>query len=91
METETKSTDSYKSLSEALISHIGLITFVSIVVLLKIGVLPYHILFVVIGGLAGVWGVFELMASKNRLLASIGWIIAMAWLFFGDRGLLSGF
>ena len=84
-------TDRYNSVGEAIIAHAGIITFVVIILLMKLGIMPKHIWLILFGSLAGVWGIFELMASKYTLLASIGWIIAALWMLFGNRGILSGY
>ena len=83
--------DSYESVGEAIIAHAGIITFILIMLLMKIGVLPKHILLIIICTLAGVWGIFELMGSKYTVLATIGWVIAALWLIFGNRGIFSGY
>ncbi len=84
-------TDSYDSIGAAIKAHAGIITFLTFILLMKIGILPKHIMLLLIGTLAGVWGIFELMGSKYTVLATIGWIIAALWMIFGDRGILSGY
>lgn len=83
--------DSYDSIGAAIKAHVGIITFLTLILFMKTGILPRHTMLLLIGTLAGVWGIFELMASKYTLLATIGWIIAALWMIFGDRGILSGY
>ena len=90
-EHKYEETEGYDSIAAAIKAHAGIIIFLTLIILLKIGVLPKHTVLVLIGALAGVWGIFELMASKYTILAAIGWIIGVLWILFGDRGILSGY
>jgi len=93
MENEPEYEEGYKSLKEALLAHCGIITFLGLIILAKLGVFSGDAKFwvMLIGSLAGVWGIFELMGSKFRVLATIGWIIAALWMLFGNTGILRGY
>jgi hypothetical protein len=71
-------------LTEAILQHIGIIVFNVTIILAKLGIFLKHPLLVLIGSLAGAWGVYEFIGSRFKTIASIGWILAFSLLMSGN-------
>ena len=84
MEVSDHESDGYNVLTEAILQHIGIIIFNFTIILAKLGILLKHPLLVVIGSLAGAWGVYEFIGSRFKPIASIGWILAFSLLMSGN-------
>ena len=89
MEASIDESSSYNFLTEAILQHIGIIIFNCTIILAKLGILLKHPLFIVIGSLAGVWGVFELIGSRFKIIAAIGWILAFSLIMSGNGFILN--
>ena len=84
MEVSIKEGHGYNYLTEAILQHIGIIVFNFTIVLAKLGIFLMHPLLIVIGSLAGVWGVYEFIGSRFKIIAAIGWIFALSLLMSGN-------
>ena len=89
MEVSIDKSSGYNVLAEAILQHIGIIIFNCTIILAKLGILLKHPLFIVIGSLAGIWGVYELFKSRFKIIAAIGWILAFSLLMSGNGFILT--
>ena len=85
---DDKSNDSrgYKSLTDAILHHIGIIIFIGSVILNKLEMFPKNTWLILVVSFAGIWGVVEMISSKYRTIAAIGLILAFALSMFGSEG-----
>ena len=83
----------YKSLTDAILHHLGIIIFICSVILDKMGMFPKSTWLILMASFAGIWGVVEMIGSKYRTIAAIGLILAFALSMFGSEGgnILRGF
>ena len=91
MGVKTDESHEYNIVAELILQHIGIIIFVSTIILAKLGMFPMHPLLIVVGSISGVWGVFEMIGSKFKIIAALGWILAFSLLMSGNGVVLSGF
>jgi hypothetical protein len=89
MEASIDESNGYNILTEAILQNIGIIIFNFTIILAKLGILLKHPLFIMIGSLAGVWGVFEFFGSRFKIIAIIGWVLAFSLIMSGNGFVLS--
>ena len=89
MEVSIGESNGYNVITEAILQHIGIIIFNCTIILAKFGILLKHPLFIVVGSLAGIWGVFEFIGSRFKIIAAIGWLLAFSLIMSGNRFILN--
>ncbi len=76
----------YKSFTNAILHHVGIIIFICSVILDKMGMFPKNTWLILIVSFAGIWGIVEMIGSKYRTIAAIGLMLAFALSMFGSEG-----
>jgi len=85
-----KNKDDPPGLIDIIKEHIATITCLTLFCFLKFKIIE-STLFLIICVLSGCVAIFELMGSRFKILASIGWIFVIIWLIFGEIGILKGY
>ena len=93
MDDRSRDSRAYKSITDAILHHIGIIVFVVSIILDQLGMFPKNMWLTLMVSFAGIWGIVEMINSKFRTIAAIGLIMAFALSMFGSESgnVLSGY
>ena len=93
MDDRSRDSRAYKSITDAILHHIGIIIFIVSVIIDQLGLFPKNMWLSLFVSFAGIWGIVEMISSKFRTIAAIGLIMAFALSMFGSEGgnILSGY